>query len=114
MMNPRCASGLYREMMVLSFPPCGVPVEVKALPTLPFSLPWNHKPPSESIKAFSSADAFPNRVDRKSTRLNSSHQIISYAVFCLKKKTNAVERYPHARLLKLMRTVHDNPTRRAI
>src|SRR5258708_18804055 len=25
--------------------------------------------------------------DRKSTRLNSSHQIISYAVFCLKKKT---------------------------
>src|SRR5438552_9754915 len=31
----------------------------------------------------------PNRLDaedRKSTRLNSSHQIISYAVFCLKKK----------------------------
>src|SRR5207244_443413 len=26
------------------------------------------------------------KVDRKSTRLNSSHQIISYAVFCLKKK----------------------------
>src|SRR5438552_14060777 len=25
-------------------------------------------------------------LDRKSTRLNSSHQIISYAVFCLKKK----------------------------
>src|SRR5258708_15384478 len=28
------------------------------------------------------------RRDRKSTRLNSSHQIISYAVFCLKKKKN--------------------------
>src|SRR5258708_14258067 len=28
--------------------------------------------------------------DRKSTRLNSSHQIISYAVFCLKKKIRAV------------------------
>src|SRR5947208_12246353 len=27
------------------------------------------------------------RRDRKSTRLNSSHQIISYAVFCLKKKS---------------------------
>src|SRR5258708_31777838 len=26
------------------------------------------------------------KADRKSTRLNSSHQIISYAVFCLKKK----------------------------
>src|SRR5258708_22100875 len=27
--------------------------------------------------------------DRKSTRLNSSHQIISYAVFCLKKKNDS-------------------------
>src|SRR5256885_11889363 len=27
-------------------------------------------------------------IDRKSTRLNSSHLVISYAVFCLKKKTN--------------------------
>src|SRR5947208_10334723 len=29
--------------------------------------------------------------DRKSTRLNSSHQIISYAVFCLKKKKHKEE-----------------------
>src|SRR5438552_12236477 len=37
--------------------------------------------------------------DRKSTRLNSSHQITSYAVFCLKKKTTAIPslRYPPAR-----------------
>ena len=28
------------------------------------------------------------KVDRKSTRLNSSHALISYAVFCLKKKKN--------------------------
>src|SRR5256885_17197451 len=28
--------------------------------------------------------------DRKSTRLNSSHLVISYAVFCLKKKKNTV------------------------
>src|SRR5258708_26461283 len=28
--------------------------------------------------------------DRKSTRLNSSHQIISYAVFCLKKKNTII------------------------
>src|SRR5947208_8093140 len=35
--------------------------------------------------------------DRKSTRLNSSHQIISYAVFCLKKKkdTNMLEPVPY-------------------
>src|SRR5438552_11709614 len=31
---------------------------------------------------------FVTSVDRKSTRLNSSHQIISYAVFCLKKKNS--------------------------
>src|SRR5258708_31711019 len=31
--------------------------------------------------------------DRKSTRLNSSHQIISYAVFCLKKKKTVVRQY---------------------
>src|SRR3989454_3720475 len=29
---------------------------------------------------------FANVLDRKSTRLNSSHLVISYAVFCLKKK----------------------------
>src|SRR5260221_7943921 len=29
--------------------------------------------------------------DRKSTRLNSSHTVISYAVFCLKKKLNGLE-----------------------
>src|SRR5258708_25456903 len=36
--------------------------------------------------------------DRKSTRLNSSHQIISYAVFCLKKKnkTRTQSLYPHS------------------
>src|SRR2546422_6334284 len=31
------------------------------------------------------------RADRKSTRLNSSHGYISYAVFCLKKKINITE-----------------------
>src|SRR5947209_10897914 len=34
-------------------------------------------------------DVTANAVDRKSTRLNSSHANISYAVFCLKKKNNA-------------------------
>src|SRR5688500_19605594 len=32
-------------------------------------------------------------LDRKSTRLNSSHLVISYAVFCLKKKKNHVNSY---------------------
>src|SRR5207244_6203115 len=38
----------------------------------------------DQIATSALADA--ERTDRKSTRLNSSHQIISYAVFCLKKK----------------------------
>src|SRR5258708_21659072 len=33
---------------------------------------------------------FDGKTDRKSTRLNSSHQIISYAVFCLKKKIKTI------------------------
>src|SRR3712207_8959535 len=32
--------------------------------------------------------------DRKSTRLNSSHANISYAVFCLKKKNSSTDQYP--------------------
>src|SRR5256885_8603285 len=34
------------------------------------------------------------RIDRKSTRLNSSHLVISYAVFCLKKKTRVLPAPP--------------------
>src|SRR5205807_9962561 len=37
------------------------------------------------------------RGDRKSTRLNSSHLVISYAAFCLKKKTT-ISTYPYPRL----------------
>src|SRR5258708_12094623 len=43
-------------------------------PELVWTLPHSH--PAQSVRGR----------DRKSTRLNSSHQIISYAVFCLKKK----------------------------
>src|SRR3712207_7575587 len=37
----------------------------------------------------------PTRLDRKSTRLNSSHANISYAVFCLKKKKKNHDKYSH-------------------
>src|SRR2546430_5634948 len=36
-----------------------------------------------------------DRKDRKSTRLNSSHSQISYAVFCLKKKKNKMKNHTH-------------------
>src|SRR5438552_12846095 len=38
--------------------------------------------------------------DRKSTRLNSSHQIISYAVFCLKKKKKKKIKYKQRKKTK--------------
>src|SRR5687768_17922068 len=41
---------------------------------------------SNSLAVPPSSSIWPNFVDRKSTRLNSSHGYISYAVFCLKKK----------------------------
>src|SRR5258708_28617849 len=49
--------------------------------------------------------------DRKSTRLNSSHQIISYAVFCLKKKNNMRSNYRklqvHSKSETLAHTLRD-------
>src|SRR2546426_8165145 len=40
--------------------------------------------------ASQAAIAIENTTDRKSTRLNSSHLVISYAVFCLKKKKKTI------------------------
>src|SRR5256885_9571357 len=42
--------------------------------------------PPFAFQAIVRADARTQEADRKSTRLNSSHLVISYAVFCLKKK----------------------------
>src|SRR5438132_3052089 len=44
---------------------------------------WNRRDASSSFQSGSFALT---QLDRKSTRLNSSHTVISYAVFCLKKK----------------------------
>src|SRR5947207_10603371 len=42
--------------------------------------------PRERDEGSGFAEGFSQSLDRKSTRLNSSHTVISYAVFCLKKK----------------------------
>src|SRR5258708_30407636 len=49
---------------------------------------WEHLGTLNGFHALlvNDTDMAPMGRDRKSTRLNSSHQIISYAVFCLKKK----------------------------
>src|SRR5947207_9809606 len=41
---------------------------------------------SHQLEKLGLGKAFHYKTDRKSTRLNSSHTVISYAVFCLKKK----------------------------
>src|SRR3712207_8230539 len=48
--------------------------------------------PDRELRWAAAVDQYQDRmqVDRKSTRLNSSHANISYAVFCLKKKIHAL------------------------
>src|SRR5699024_1110353 len=88
---------------------------VKLPPTLPHRFPWTSKSvtlsPSKKAHSNLCRPPFPRSKsklanwlcwsrfsnakprDRKSTRLNSSHVSISYAVFCLKKKRSLVTKY---------------------
>src|SRR5256885_4066778 len=58
------------------------------------TVPARHKPCTFDLQRLHLPLLYPSRLigclflDRKSTRLNSSHLVISYAVFCLKKKKN--------------------------
>src|SRR5256885_13340729 len=51
--------------------------------------------------------------DRKSTRLNSSHLVISYAVFCLKKKHSSRTAFLRLSPLGTCRRVSHSPSKRA-
>src|SRR2546428_12555010 len=60
---------------------------------LPISLPLGVRPPRpRACRCLPRSGT--NHRDRKSTRLNSSHDQISYAVFCLKKKKNKTYNQP--------------------
>src|ERR1035438_10687980 len=68
--------------------PCGVPRPSSRLRVLRCLLPRSSVSSTgtaPSATAKHSTDRLPEEIDRKSTRLNSSHLGISYAVFCLKK-----------------------------
>src|SRR5256885_9958418 len=72
---------LFRSRLILGItmgaqPPLGVPGQVRLVAGSEFDL--------ENLVRTQSGRA--DGCDRKSTRLNSSHLVISYAVFCLKKK----------------------------
>src|SRR2546426_7754526 len=60
-----------------------------SLPEVPHAHPVCPRPQRRSRKTPGSVGG---KTDRKSTRLNSSHLVISYAVFCLKKKK---DKRPH-------------------
>src|SRR2546428_8087711 len=53
--------------------------------------------PAQGVGSTASASLDEQDRDRKSTRLNSSHDQISYAVFCLKKKTIYTDTSLHVR-----------------
>src|SRR2546430_10501005 len=59
-------------------------------PNLPdVKVTFSNQTPMTSVEALQALDTvLAAQGDRKSTRLNSSHSQISYAVFCLKKKNN--------------------------
>src|SRR5256885_2769258 len=61
-----------------------------------FTFPRGASHPHELVEQADSLGYAALAIDRKSTRLNSSHLVISYAVFCLKKKrTNCVHLEVH-------------------
>src|SRR2546422_6893869 len=87
---------LFRSLRVPEFPAKFCPIGVTALlhggcPFREFVLraACPEEPPKASGEKRSR--------DRKSTRLNSSHGYISYAVFCLKKKKNNDNSWSHVR-----------------
>src|SRR5688572_31057308 len=71
--------GLISDILVASTFPDQVEAAAK--------LPKDAQPDESWSPAVKQLLSFPDILDRKSTRLNSSHSQISYAVFCLKKKT---------------------------
>src|SRR3712207_7026583 len=83
---------LFRSIKVPGQPVGLVPgsvVKVRELTAQPWSIGDKN---GVAFRAAAVDSAAPAR-DRKSTRLNSSHANISYAVFCLKKKTKLTRKY---------------------
>src|SRR5690625_6642419 len=92
-----CAESPYILMTVLFFSPSAgvtLPSFERNLPKVrrSTSLPSCNDRCNRSRSLLTMLHSF---LDRKSTRLNSSHVAISYAVFCLKKKTDTQPRQRH-------------------
>src|SRR5438477_5894959 len=85
-----------------------------ALPISSVKSRWGVPPAGRDYSAADNVRRGGSRIDRKSTRLNSSHMSISYAVFCLKKKNirqmltqaqTAAQYFPNDQIKEMTRTV---------
>src|SRR2546430_9807936 len=95
-----------RDLTVTGVQTCALPISDGSIPIEPARIAAS----SDKI----SPKVFSVTIDRKSTRLNSSHSQISYAVFCLKKKKNnkispeskdSIHRCAHSTVTYIVRTV---------
>src|SRR2546426_1773202 len=84
---PRSTLFPYTTLFRSSLRSNAVPSTLSVTLTLP-RMAFEYGQRSCARRISSSAAVRDRRGDRKSTRLNSSHLVISYAVFCLKKKKN--------------------------
>src|SRR5438034_4053029 len=79
---------------------------------VPPILSWYSEPgaiaPGKQVETICDPAYMIRYTDRKSTRLNSSHTVISYAVFCLKKKKSLRDR-KHFRPIRRDRVRLDDP-----
>src|SRR4051794_41489130 len=86
--NDTATTEIYTLSLHDALPICGAAVEADRHGDAVSSLPLRSPPSLFRGRMLSEAGG-----DRKSTRLNSSHPSISYAVFCLKKKTKHWEHH---------------------
>src|SRR5207244_11182060 len=95
-MLPVCSLSSPDLRLCFFFYVSGDPRDLHSFPTRrssDLSPPWRRPPSARRWRPPRCRAATTRCTDRKSTRLNSSHQIISYAVFCLKKKNNTTKNW---------------------
>src|SRR5690606_39639458 len=90
------AARTYSSGRTLSSPHMPPFMQVSATFAISRSVQITPEPPHETPSGVRMHQASgENPIDRKSTRLNSSHVKISYAVFCLKKKKRLTNKITH-------------------